>query len=61
MSSIIGLFSGEDIEILEFRPPPMTFEFDKDIKILVWSPPSIYVVLGFAVEATLEVALVRMF
>lgn len=34
-ASMIGLFSGGDIEIVEFHPPPIEFVFEKSIDILL--------------------------
>ena len=61
LSGIVGLLVGEDIEIIDFKPPEMTFSFEKDIPITVWSPPNINIVLGFGFSATLEIALVSIF
>ena len=61
MASIVGLLAGEDIEIIDFKPPEMTFSFEKDIPITVWTPPNINIVLGFGFSATLEIALVSIF
>eukprot|EP00956_Cyclotella_meneghiniana_P007633 scaffold10249_cov59-Cyclotella_meneghiniana.AAC.2 len=58
LASIVGLLAGEDIEIIDFKPPEMTFSFEKDIPITVWTPPNINIVLGFGFSATLEIALV---
>lgn len=56
--SLLGLFSGEDMEILDFRPPPMVFGIEIEISILLYSPPFIYLVFGFGATATLEFAMV---
>lgn len=57
--ALLGLFSGEDIELVDFRPPPMVFGFEKEISILLFAPPTIYLIFGFGASATLEFALVR--
>lgn len=60
LSSILGLFSGNDIEIIEFHPPPMEFVFEKELSILLYGGgPLIYLKLGFGASATVEFALVR--
>lgn len=56
---MLGLFSGEDIEIVDFKPPPMEFMFEISVKYLIWSPPAVFFELGFSCTATLEFALVR--
>lgn len=57
-NTLLGLFSGNDFEILDFRPLPMTFGFEKEISILLWTPPSITLVLSFGASVTVEYALV---
>jgi hypothetical protein len=37
----------------------MTFSFETEISILLYSPPFVYLILGFGASATLEYALVR--
>jgi hypothetical protein len=58
-SSLLGLFSGDDFDIMEFRPPPMLFMFEKEITIFLFAPPVINLVLGFGASAAVEYALVR--
>ena len=61
-SSLLGLFSGEDIEIIEFHPPPMVFVFEKEYDILLYGGgPLVYLNLGFGASVTLEYAIVRTF
>lgn len=57
--SLLGLFSGDDFDIMEFRPPPMLFMFEKEITIFLFAPPVINLVLGFGASAAVEYALVR--
>ena len=55
---LLGIFSGKDIEIVDFKPPPMVFVFKVEISILLFVPPAVYLVLGFSASATVEYALV---
>lgn len=58
-ASVLGLLSGKDIEIIEFRPPPLVFAFSKEISILLYAGgPLVYLNLGFSASVTLEMALV---
>ena len=54
----MGLLSGGDIEIMEFRPPETTFVFSYEQRILIWTPPNIFLKLGFEVSVTVNYALV---
>lgn len=45
--SVIGLMSGGDIELLEFRPPPLVFSFDYSITAVLWTPPVVQLVISF--------------
>ena len=57
----MGLFSGGDIEILEFKPPPLVFGFPpEEISFPLYTgwPVDIYVDFGFGCSATLEYAVV---
>lgn len=56
--SMLGLFMGEDFEIVAFHPPPMEFLFEMELQILIFAPPLVYLKLGFSASATLEYALV---
>ena len=58
LPSLIGLFSGKDIELLEFRPPPFAFFFDRQYTVPILFFPPVNLVITFAVEATVEIALV---
>lgn len=58
LSSLLGLFTGKDIEIVEFHPPPMTFSFEIEFSVVIWTPPIVNLVLGFGCSATLDYALV---
>ena len=58
LPSLIGLFSGKDIELLEFRPPPFVFFFDRQYTVPILFFPPVNLVITFAVEATVEIALV---
>jgi hypothetical protein len=58
-ASVLGLLSGNDIEILEFRPPPVEFMFEKEISILLYGGgPLVYLILAFGCSATLEFSIV---
>lgn len=56
--SMLGLFMGEDFEIVAFHPPPMVFLFEMEWQILIFTPPLVYLKIGFSASATLEYALV---
>ena len=56
---MLGVFSGKDIEIIEFHPPPMEFVFEKELKKVFWPWPRIEAGATFRASATLEFALVR--
>jgi len=43
---------------MEFKPPDLTFTFAYEQRILLWSPPIIYLTLGFDASVTLSYALV---
>ena len=58
LPSLIGLFSGKDIELLEFRPPPFVFFFDRQYSFPIFHMPPVNLVITFAVEATVEIVLV---
>ena len=58
-ASVLGLFSGGDIEIIEFHPPPVEFVFEKSIDVLLYAGgPLVYMILSFGASATLDYALV---
>jgi hypothetical protein len=58
-ASALGLLSGGDIQILEFRPPPVEFMFEKEISILLYAGgPLVYLILAFGCSATLEFSIV---
>jgi hypothetical protein len=57
-ASALGLLSGGDIELLEFRPPPIEFMFEKEISVLLYAGgPLVYLILAFGCYATLEYSL----
>ena len=58
LPSVLGLFSGKDIEIIEFHPPPMEFVFEKELKYIFLSWPRIEAGAFFRASATVEYALV---
>lgn len=57
-SSALGLLSGEDVELMEFYPPPLTFSFDEEVVVVLYTPPSVQLILSFGVSVTVEYALV---
>ena len=59
-ASVLGLLSNKDIEILEFRPPPMTFSFEARLLIPIhpYVDPIVQLYLEFSASARVEFALV---
>ena len=57
-ASLLGLLSGGDIEVFEFKPPPLTFAFDMSISTVLFTPPVVELVISFGCSVTLEYAVV---
>lgn len=57
-TSALGLLSGEDVELIEFRPPPLQFGFDMEISAVLYTPPTVELRISFGVTVTVEYALV---
>ena len=57
-ASILGLLSGGDIEIMEFRPPDLTFAFNYEQSVVIYTPPTVFLKIGFEVSVTVNFALV---
>ena len=58
-SSVLGLLSGGDIEILEFYPPPLTLPFSYDFSTIIYGGgPIVELVVDFSVSVTVEYAIV---
>ena len=55
--TLLNLFMGGDIEIVDFHPPPMEYLFEYTQKIPIHTPPTINLILGFRASATLDYAL----
>lgn len=43
---------------MDFRPPDVTFAFSYEQKILIWTPPNVFLKLGFEVSVTVDFAVV---
>lgn len=54
--TLLSLFIGGDIEIVDFHPPPLIYMFEYTQKIPLYAVVNL--VLGFRVSATLEFSLV---
>ena len=50
-ASVIGLLSGGDIDIVDFKPPIMVFDFEFPITYRVWPAPEVDIVLAFGASA----------
>ena len=57
-ASLLGLLSGKDIEVFEFSPPPLTWAFDISVPIVLYTPPTVNLVLGFGVSVQLDYSIV---
>jgi len=57
-ASCLGLLSGKDIEIIEFHPPPLTFAFVQEFRVVIYGFPLVELVLGFEASVTVEYSMV---
>ena len=57
-ASLLGLFSGKDIEVFEFAPPPLTFAYGMEFSTILYTPPIVELVIGFEVSVTVDYAVV---
>lgn len=49
--SVISLFQGGDVSIIEFVAPPMEFAFLFEISFILYTPPSVKLTIGFEFTA----------
>ena len=56
--SVLGLASGKDIQIIDFTPPPLEFTFEKEIRSVIYSAPTVELVIGFSITVTVEYGIV---
>ena len=56
--SVLGLASGKDIQIIDFTPPPLEFTFEKEIRSVLYSAPTVEMVIGFGITVTVEYGIV---
>ena len=57
-ASALSLLSGGDVELMEFRPPPLVFSFDMRISAILYTPPTVELAITFGVSVTVEYAVV---
>ena len=50
-ASVIGLLSGGDIDIVDFKPPIMVFDFEVPLTYMVWPAPEVAIQLTFGASA----------
>ena len=59
--TLLNLFMGGDIEIVDFHPPPLKYLFEYTHLIPIHTPPIVNLVLGFRASATLDYSLASQF
>ena len=57
-ASVLGLLTGNDIQILEFNPPPLTFAFSYQFATVLYTPPFVNLIIDFGVSVTVEYSIV---
>eukprot|EP00957_Ditylum_brightwellii_P193067 14700484-Ditylum_brightwellii.AAC.2 len=57
-TSLLGLFSGEDIQLIRFQPPVLEFAFEYEMFFLLFTPPTVNLGVSFGFSVTVEFAVV---
>ncbi|GAX18396.1 hypothetical protein FisN_2Lh003 [Fistulifera solaris] len=58
LTSVVGLLSGGDIQIVDFTPDPVTFAFTFELFFVLYTPPTVELAITFEFTAVLRVGFV---
>ena len=57
-TSAIGLLSGQDVVLVDFSPPPVTFAFEHDLTYVIYTPPTVELGVFFEFSVTVQFGVV---
>lgn len=57
-ASLIGLLSGNDIQVVDFSPPELVFAYEVELYFLLWTPPNVELIVSFEVVVTLKFGII---
>ena len=57
-TSAIGLLAGQDVILVDFSPPPVTFAFEYDLSFVIYTPPTVELGIFFEFSVTVQFGVV---
>jgi hypothetical protein len=57
-ASAVGLFSGKDIQIIDFSPPDLVFTFEYAMAFVIYTPPTVQLDVFFEFTVTVKFGIV---